>query len=124
VRDEVDFAPLLELRELQPAGAPDVVARILTRFFTESDERLTALQHAVQAGDPKSIERSAHALKGVAGTVGAHAVGDLALRLEHLGREGCTQDAAPLVMELDSALRRARARFERLLLETNLNDRT
>ena len=121
--DEVDFSPLLELRRLQSAGAPDVVARILNRFFLESAERLTALQRAVAAHDARSLERAAHALKGAAGTVGAHAVGDLALRLEHIGREGRTPDGAPLVMELDSALSRARAMFEQLL-ETNLDDRT
>jgi len=123
VPDDVDFGPLLELRRLQSPGAPDVVARILNRFFGESAERLAALRHAIEVDDAPLLERSAHALKGIAGTVGAHTVGDLAVRLEHLGREGRARDGAPLVMELDSALSRARAKFERLL-ETNLDDRT
>jgi HPt (histidine-containing phosphotransfer) domain-containing protein len=123
VADEVDFAPLLELRSLQPPGAPDVVARILTRFFTESSERVTALRAAVEANNAPALERAAHALKGAAGTVGAHAAGDLALRLERIGREGRIQDAAPLVMELDSALSRARTMFQGVL-DKDIHDRT
>lgn len=121
--EEVDFEQLLELRRLQSPGAPDVVARILNRFFAESAERFAALGHAVEVDDAQSLERSAHALKGIAGTVGANAVGDLAVRLEHIGREGRAQDGAPLVKELDSALSRARATFERLL-NTDKDDRT
>jgi histidine phosphotransfer protein HptB len=123
VSNEVDVTGLMELRRLQAPGAPDVVARILGRFFTESAERQLIIRDAIEAGDGQALERAAHALKGIAGTVGAHAVGDLALRLEHIGREGRSQDAAPLVKELDIALSRARATFERAL-ENDIHDRS
>jgi HPt (histidine-containing phosphotransfer) domain-containing protein len=113
--DIVDVSSLMELRRLQRPGTPDVVARILNRFFAESDERLSALRTAAEGGDAPTIERTAHALKGIAGTVGAHEVGNLALRLEQGGRDGRIQDASILVNELDSALGRARAIFERVL---------
>jgi HPt (histidine-containing phosphotransfer) domain-containing protein len=116
VTDEaVDVSGLRELRRLQSPGQPDVVARILSRFFQESQQRVEALRTASATGDAPSIERAAHALKGIAGTVGAQEVCGLALRLELGGREGRTQDAAELVTELDSALGRARAIFERVL---------
>jgi len=116
VTDEaVDVSGLRELRRLQPPNQPDVVARILSRFFQESQERLETLRTASATADAAAIERAAHALRGIAGTVGAHEVCNLALRLEQGGREGRTQDAAGLVTELDSALGRARAIFERVL---------
>ena len=96
-----------------------MVARILGRFFTESEERLQVLRTAAAMNDAPALERAAHALKGIAGTVGAHEVANLAVRLEQGGREGRTQDAAVLVNELDSALGRARAIFERMLADAN-----
>ena len=117
--EAVDPSSLLELRRLQPPGAPDAVARILARFFTESEERLQVLRVAADTRDAPALEHAAHALKGIAGTVGAHEVSNLALRLEQGGREGRTQDAAVLVNELDSALGRARAIFERILADND-----
>jgi len=115
VSEDVDVSALLQLGSLQKPGAPDIVGRILNRFFAESAERLQAIQSAVAAGDAQALERVAHALKGIAGTVGAHGVDRLAVRLEQLGREGRTQDAAPLVTELESALERTRTTFEQSL---------
>lgn len=115
VSEAVDASSLLELRRLQPAGRPDVVGRILERFFTESEQRLQSLHAALARRDAPAIERAAHALKGIAGTVGAHEMGDLAVRLEQRGRQGSLQDVAQLVDELDAALPRARAIFEQVL---------
>jgi len=70
---------------------------------------------AVESADPVALERAAHALKGIGGTVGAHEVGHLAVRLEEIGSQGSTQEAAQLVTELDSALTRTRAIFEHAL---------
>lgn len=113
--EAVDVSTLLELRALQPPGQPDVVARIISRFFEESDDRVRTLRAAAATNDAPAIERAAHALKGIAGTVGAHEVSQLALRLELGGREGRTQDAPELVNELDSALGRARVVYKRVL---------
>lgn len=113
----VDVSTLLELRALQSPGQPDVVARIVSKFFEESEERVRALRQAAAAGDAPAIERAAHALKGIAGTVGAHEVSQLALRLEQGGREGRIQDAPELVNQLDSALGRARVIYDRVLAD-------
>jgi hypothetical protein len=78
VREPVDVAPLIELRRLQPPGKPDAVARIVGHFLAETSERLARLQAAVAAHDAHGIERGAHALKGIAGTVGANELLDLA----------------------------------------------
>jgi HPt (histidine-containing phosphotransfer) domain-containing protein len=69
----------------------------------------------MRAQDALALQRAAHALKGIAGTVGANEVFDLAVRLEQFGREGRTQDGGQLVGELDVALARARSIFDRIL---------
>jgi HPt (histidine-containing phosphotransfer) domain-containing protein len=111
----VDASGLLELRRLQQPGRPDAVGRILDRFFQESQERLETMRRAVESDDAPELLRAAHALKGIAGTVGANEVLDLAVRLEHIGRERRTQDCAKLVADLDAALARARPIFDRIL---------
>ena len=48
------------------------------------------------------------------GTVGANQMHDLAVRLEHIGRDGHTAGAADMLTELESALGSARPIFDRL----------
>ncbi len=120
--EAVDLSALLELRKLQSPGKPDVVARVLDRFYDESAERLTALRQALATDDAPRFERAAHALKGIAGTVGAREVADLAVQLELTGREGRLQAAAGLVDDLDAALERVKTIFT-LGLSTDTDDR-
>jgi HPt (histidine-containing phosphotransfer) domain-containing protein len=114
VREAVDVSSLEALRKLQLPDRPDAVGRIITYFLKETDERLAALAQAASAGDAHAIERNAHALKGITGTVGAHEMYDLAVRLEQIGREGHSDGAADLATELEAALVRARPIFIRL----------
>jgi HPt (histidine-containing phosphotransfer) domain-containing protein len=113
-QDAVDTSTLLALRGMQRPGQPDVVGRIISRFLEETDERVVALQTAVATNDPQGIERAAHALKGIAGTVGATEILRLAVQLEQIGREQRTDGAGELVAELKRALGRARPIFDRL----------
>jgi len=114
VQAPVDLTSLLALRRLQRPDRPDGVARIVTSFLAESGLRLEALRRAVAAGDARALEDAAHALKGITGTVGANQMHDLAMRLEHIGRDGHTAGAATMLTELESALESARPIFDRL----------
>jgi HPt (histidine-containing phosphotransfer) domain-containing protein len=110
----VDVSSLEQLRRLQQPGAPDVVARIAGRFLDETSERVATLLRAVSLADARELERAAHALKGIAGTVGANEIRDVAQQLERVGREGRTDGAQDLVAALDTAVARARPIYERL----------
>jgi HPt (histidine-containing phosphotransfer) domain-containing protein len=90
------------------------VGRIVTSFLDETDARLELLRRASAAGDAQSLVRTAHALRGISGTVGANEMHDLAMRLEQIGRAGHTAGAGDLVTELASALTRARPILDRL----------
>ncbi|MDQ6671268.1 MAG: Hpt domain-containing protein [Chloroflexota bacterium] len=114
MQEPVDVSSLQALRQLQRPGRPDGVARIVTRFLEETQSRLAALRLACAAGDARLLEQAAHALRGISGTVGANEMHDLAMRLEHIGREGHTAGGADLVTELESAFARARPILDRL----------
>jgi HPt (histidine-containing phosphotransfer) domain-containing protein len=114
VSEPIDISGLLELRRLQAPGRPDAVARIVGRFLEESVERVTTMDRAAAADDAPGLERTAHALKGIAGTVGANEMLELAVRLEQIGREGHTRGAGQLVTELKAAFRRAHSVYQRL----------
>ncbi len=114
MRQPVDVSSLLELRQLQQPGKPDAIWRIVSHFLEETVQRLGTLRTAAETGDAQMLERAAHALKGITGTVGANEMLDLAVRLEELGRSGQTDGAAELVTELDVALGRARPIFDQL----------
>ena len=104
----VDVSSLVMLRQLQKPGKPDAVSRIVARFLEESAARLDILRAAVRDGDARALERAAHALKGITGTVGAHEMHQIALQLERLGREGQASGAEHLVAALDASFARSR----------------
>jgi len=110
----VDVSSLLALRALQKPGKPDGVVRIVSTFLEESDARLQAISSGITHNDPTQVERAAHALKGIAGTVGANEVRDLALNLEQLGRDGHLTGATEVNTALQAAFARARPVFEEL----------
>ena len=110
----VDVSGLLALRRMQRSGATDGVGRIVARFLEESEERLAVMRQAVSLHDAVSLERAAHALRGVAGTVGANEMQKIAVQIEQIGREGHTSGAEALVEELGNAYCRARPIFEDL----------
>src|SRR5258708_10427438 len=114
MQEPVDVSSLVLLRKLQQPGKPDVVARIITRFLEETDERVGALRFATETGDSEKLENAAHALVGIAGTVGANEILTLAVSLEHIGRDGLTDGAADLLADLELAVRRARPIFDKL----------
>jgi HPt (histidine-containing phosphotransfer) domain-containing protein len=114
MQEPVDVSSLVLLRQLQQPGKPDVVARIISRFLEETDERVGTLRSATDTGDSKKLENAAHALVGIAGTVGATEILKLAVSIEQIGRDGRTDGAADLVTDLELAVLRARPIFDRL----------
>jgi len=114
MRLAVDVSSLMQLRQLQQPGKPDAIARIVDRFLEETTQRLATLHRAIDTDDVILLEQTAHALKGISGTVGANEMLDLAVRLEEFGRDGRTDGVAEVVTALEGAVDRARPIFDRL----------
>jgi HPt (histidine-containing phosphotransfer) domain-containing protein len=66
----------------------EAVFELLALFVSESERRRQRIEAAVASGDAATAASEAHALKGSALSMGASALGALALRLERAGREG------------------------------------
>ncbi len=85
----------------------EVLATVLQMFADRGDERLSAVEDAVERGDASALQAAAHSLKGTASTLGMPVLSRLALELENRGRRGEVEGADGLLPGLRSAFRAA-----------------
>ena len=69
-------------------GDHEFLHELVGVFVTSMEERIIALLAAVNRGDPEGIAAEAHAIKGAAANVDAHALGSAAATLEKSARLG------------------------------------
>jgi CheY-like chemotaxis protein/HPt (histidine-containing phosphotransfer) domain-containing protein len=82
-------------------GDANLLRYIVELFLEELPRLLADVRDAVAGGDSEALERAAHKLRGSAGNFDAAAVGEAALRLETMAREGNTGEAAEAVAALE-----------------------
>ncbi len=85
--------------------------------FEDVPVRLAALRGASNAGDAATLERTAHALKGSCGNLGARKMAETAKLLEEAGRRGDLSAAPGLLDRLDVEFSQTRAELSALLLK-------
>ncbi len=78
----MDFAILESLAELAPDAPDEVIAEFTTMFFEDAPQHITKLKKLAADSDINQIKFSAHALKGLAGTIGAVNLAKLCHELE------------------------------------------
>ena len=111
----LDPAVIQSLRQLTPAGEPDVLAEILQLFLDEVPKKIRALQAAVDAGEAAQVARLAHSLKGSSGNIGANSMLDVCRRIDDLAKAGDLERVSPLVATLTSEYHRAELEIKHLL---------
>lgn len=94
------------LRRINPAD-PSLLPELIGVFLDSAAGLLQQLRQAVEDGDSATLELRAHTLKGSALNLGARTVSELCGRLETLGRQRRTADAAALTAQLADELDRA-----------------
>ena len=86
-------------------GDADLLQDAATLFLEGLPDLLADIRAAVNAGDSKAIERSAHRLRGSVGNFSALPTFEAAWRLESLGRDGILSETerahSELVKEID-----------------------
>lgn len=98
---------IAELRSLDEGGPPLIFAE-LVQLFTDSTPRL--LSQARDASiKPAELALIAHSLKGSCSNFGAHAMEELCLELEQLGRAKTTDGARELIDAIEQEYFRVRA---------------
>jgi histidine phosphotransfer protein HptB len=90
-------------------GDPDL-GELVALFVQEMPDRIGALESQARSRDWAQLTRTAHQLKGAAGSYGFHDITPFAARLEHAARDGGQEDQ--ILASLDELLdlcRRMRA---------------
>jgi HPt (histidine-containing phosphotransfer) domain-containing protein len=110
--DPLDQSVLMNLRELQEEGEPDILAELAELFLSDALPQLEALREATESGDASSIERVAHTLKGSCGNMGAIKMSTLCAELEDLGHSRDLSRAPVLIERLEAEYGRVRPALE------------
>ena len=100
------------LRDLQEEGEPDILKELIELFLEDVPSQLEALREAEEREDAKSVERTAHTLKGSSGNLGAVRMAAVCAELEGIGRSGDLAPAPALISGLEEEFGCVRAVFE------------
>lgn len=108
IADEpVDPSAIAALQSMDDGGPPLIFLE-LVQLFSESTPQL--LSEACDAlGDPLRLAMIAHSLKGSCSNFGAHAMEQLCLELEQLGRTRRTDGARELIDAIEQQYFQVRA---------------
>jgi HPt (histidine-containing phosphotransfer) domain-containing protein len=107
----LDPDALANLRLLEKTE-PGLAAEVVESFLGNAPRRLAEMRAALDAGDARALGKTAHALAGSCGTVGATPIGRLAAALEDLVRAGTLARAGELLAAAEAALPEVRRALE------------
>jgi two-component system, sensor histidine kinase and response regulator len=110
--DPLDQGVLMNLRELQEEGEPDILAELAELFLEDVTPQLEALRGAIERGDTSSVERVTHTLKGSSSNMGATRMATLCEELEDVVRSGDLSRAPVLIERLKAEFGRVRDALE------------
>ena len=114
--DREELLPTLDLERLEEMcmGVAALRDQLLNTFLAEIGPRLGRLQAAVQGGDVAAVQREAHGLRGMMGTIGARAGSELFGSLETLAGAGDTTMVPALTRRAVLEANRAKRAIESL----------
>jgi HPt (histidine-containing phosphotransfer) domain-containing protein len=101
-----------DLRALQPAGSPSFMIQLIDSFLTEVSVLVSKLGEAVTVRDARLFERSAQALKGTCGNLGAQAMSWMCAELQSVGHSADWARAARLLPSLEEEFTRVKQELE------------
>ena len=81
----------------QLAGSEKLYLSIITKFAMMYKSLPDTIQADLENGDFAKVQRDAHTIKGLAGTLGHNALRDVAAQLEHNATEGNAAECAQLL---------------------------
>ena len=96
----VNLKVLADIRSLQRANRPNVLASILRKYLDNSRDSINALHDAVRANNPAALQAIAHRLKSSSAQLGAVAVAARCQELEIMGSRKNLIDADHTLAQL------------------------
>jgi len=100
--------PVLDRTALyeQVGDEADLLLKVIEMFRADSIQEIAKLDAALAAQDASEVQQGAHRLKGALLTLGAKPAANVAMQLEHMGRDGDVSSGAPLLVVLRAELAR------------------
>ena len=98
--DILDHSVLDTLKGLRPGFLENLV----DMYIQDSPNQLVAINEAIDSGNPRALEESAHAIKSSSRSLGVLSVADVAGKLEQLGESGQVAGAVELFATLKDSL--------------------
>jgi HPt (histidine-containing phosphotransfer) domain-containing protein len=95
-------------------GDVELLKEIAILFLDDYPKSLSELHEAVESGDARRLERTAHGLKGSVSNFGARPVVNAALQLETMGRAQKLVEVEQVLRALELALAALRPELESL----------
>jgi len=93
---------LAELGKVLTNGKPEMLARVINLYLTESPKLIQKLKQAAGAGDALQIERSAHSLKSSSANLGATALSRYCADIEASARRADTEEARKILAKIET----------------------
>jgi two-component system sensor histidine kinase/response regulator len=109
---------ITRLRALEEATEPHLVSQIFTSFLKDGAERIGILRRSLEVSDAELLRKTAHALRGASGNVGAMHMADIAQRLEALGKSSSMAGAAALTEQIETEFERVKTEIAELAIRT------
>lgn len=100
-----------QLKELE-AGAPGFLKDLIRQFLEQAVQQLALVRDFLRSRDGEGLYRTAHLLKGSAGSLGALPLMELLRGLEAAGGARAWPDAEGLLPRIDAEFVRVRAALE------------
>lgn len=84
----LERAPLEEIRELRRPGSPDILAKVISVYESDSPKLIDAMRKGFEQGDTEAMIRAVHSLKTSSAMLGATFLSDHCLMVEKGLRDG------------------------------------
>jgi CheY-like chemotaxis protein len=103
----IDRKAWISITALQRPGKPDMLAKVLTLYLTDSQQLVDQVRQGVADGEAWLVNEAAHSLKSRSTVLGAVSLSDLCQQIEAISRRGSLKDAEPLLDPLETAFTHA-----------------
>jgi HPt (histidine-containing phosphotransfer) domain-containing protein len=98
----IDEVFLERLRVIEARIGIGLVLQLIELLISDTPERLTGLQAALESAQPEEVASTAHAVKGSASALGADTLAEKCYALEKLGRSGSVDGGKELLSQIST----------------------
>lgn len=81
-------------------GDEALLSELMDMLLDQIEGGIAHLAEAIEHGDAREVEQTAHSLKGASASLGAERFRQCAFQLEQIGRSGDLSDAANVLVKL------------------------